>query len=145
MDVVDKVTRSRMMAGIGGKNTKPEIAIRTLLHSQGYRFRLHRPDLPGSPDICLPKYRIAVFVHGCFWHQHPGCRYATVPSTNRANWEEKFAATQLRDKRALRELQALGWRTLVVWECGTKKQLDSFIGYFDMWVVTNTVHACWPE
>lgn len=144
MDIVDKATRSKMMAGIGGKNTRPEVAIRKLLHHRGYRFSLHRSDLPGSPDICLPKYGITIFVHGCFWHQHPDCRYATMPSTNRVSWEEKFATTQLRDQRTLTELQALGWRTLVVWECGVKKHLGSFMGYFERWIASNASHADWP-
>src|SRR4051812_7398106 len=97
MDIVDRTTRSRMMSGIRNKNTRPEIAIRQALHAAGYRFRLHRRDLPGSPDIVLPRHRIAVFVHGCFWHRHLGCRFATSPKTNQDFWNTKFAANVARD------------------------------------------------
>lgn len=125
MDVVDRATRSRMMAGIGGKNTKPELSVRRALHAAGLRFRLHRRDLPGRPDIVLPRHRAAVLVHGCFWHRHPGCRYATTPATNREFWQAKFKGNVERDKRQLRELQLMGWRTFVVWEC--QIEIPSFL------------------
>lgn len=116
-DIVDKATRSRMMSRIGGKNTSPEVAVRRFLHREGLRFRIHRRDLPGRPDVVLPRYRTVVFVHGCFWHRHAGCRYATTPSTNVAFWEKKFGQNVTRDARNLRELRRLGWRTIVIWEC----------------------------
>lgn len=119
-DIVDRATRSQMMAGIGPKDTKPEIAVRKLLHAMGYRFRLHRRDLPGTPDIVLPKYRLALFVHGCFWHRHPGCRFATWPKTRREFWRSKFAANVERDKRVQQELHDAGWRVETIWECHTR-------------------------
>lgn len=114
--------RSRMMAAIRGKNTRPEIAVRRLLHASGFRFRLHRRDLPGRPDIVLPKYKLAILVHGCFWHRHPGCRYATIPKANAEFWQQKFATNVDRDSIALGKLHLAGWRTLVIWECELKQQ-----------------------
>lgn len=119
-DVVDKATRSRMMAGIKGANTRPELALRKALHALGLRFRLHAKRLPGRPDIVLPRWKGVVFVHGCFWHRHEGCRYATVPATRPQFWNEKFAANVSRDQRNLDDLAAAGWRTRVVWECDLK-------------------------
>lgn len=116
-DIVDKATRSRMMAGIAGKDTRPEVAVRRSLHAAGFRFRLHRRNLPGRPDIVLPKYRTVVFVHGCFWHRHPGCRFATTPGTRRQFWTRKFQENVSRDRRQLAELRRAGWRVAVVWEC----------------------------
>ena len=109
-----------MMAGIKGRDTKPEVLIRKALYAAGFRFRLHRKDLPGSPDIVLPGRRIAVFVHGCFWHAHPGCRYAKIPATRREFWETKLAANVERDRRARDALLSAGWRVLVIWECATR-------------------------
>ena len=117
MDVVDQVTRSRMMSGIKGKNTKPELIVRSFLHSQGYRFRLHRKDLPGKPDIVLPRLKVCVFVHGCFWHRHPGCRYAVMPKSRVDFWTTKLEGNVERDHRAAEQLGELGWKVLVVWEC----------------------------
>ena len=117
MDVVDAATRSRMMKGIRSKDTKPEITVRQYLHSQGLRFRLHSRKLPGSPDIVLPKYRVAIFVHGCFWHRHAGCRYATTPASNAERWMLKFDANTERDARKEAMLRAAGWKVMVVWEC----------------------------
>lgn len=108
------------MAGIKGRDTKPEVLIRKALFAAGFRFRLHRKDLPGSPDIVLPGRRVAVFVHGCFWHAHPGCRYAKTPATRREFWEAKLAANAERDRRARDALLSSGWRVLVVWECATR-------------------------
>ncbi|MBK8060030.1 MAG: DNA mismatch endonuclease Vsr [Gemmatimonadetes bacterium] len=116
-DIVDRATRSRMMAGIGGKDTAPELTVRRFLHREGFRFRLHRRDLPGRPDVVLARYRVAVLVHGCFWHRHSSCRYATTPSSNREFWHAKFAQNVARDRRNLRELRRLGWTPIVVWEC----------------------------
>lgn len=116
MDVVDRATRSRMMAGIRGKDTKPEIVVRSFLHRAGLRFRLHAK-LPGKPDLVFPKYRAAVFVHGCFWHRHEGCRYATTPASNAIFWQEKFAANVGRDAKVKKMLEEDGWRVLAIWAC----------------------------
>lgn len=109
------------------KDTKPEILVRKLLHALGYRFRLCRKDLPGKPDIVLPKYRTVIFVHGCFWHQHAGCKAASRPSTNVEFWEKKFARNRERDARVEAELAALGWRVIVIWECEVKRVLTTRI------------------
>jgi DNA mismatch endonuclease (patch repair protein) len=109
------------MAAIRGKDTKPEIVVRTALHALGYRFRLHRRDLPGTPDIVLPKYRTVIFVHGCFWHSHD-CRYGKVaPATRSEFWSYKRAGTVARDQRKMETLEAEGWRVLTIWECETKE------------------------
>lgn len=105
------------MSRIKGKNTKPEILLRQLLHREGYRFRLHAPDLPGKPDIVLRKYKTVIFVHGCFWHRHADCPGATTPKTRTDFWIEKFQGTVNRDRLKQAELEALGWRVLTVWEC----------------------------
>lgn len=123
-DIVPPATRSRMMAGIRGKNTAPELAVRKALFAAGLRFRLHRKDLPGRPDIVLGRRRIAIFVHGCFWHQHAGCRNAKMPATNREFWTEKLLANVRRDQRAVCELQNAGWRILIVWECSVRSTKD---------------------
>ncbi len=105
------------MSRIRGKDTKSEMAVRSMLHAMGARFRLHRRDLPGSPDIVLPRRNLVVFVHGCFWHRHRGCKVAATPKTRRAFWQAKFAANIARDRRVIRRLRAAGWRVAVVWEC----------------------------
>lgn len=117
MDVVDKVTRSRMMAAITGKNTQPELALRRFLHAMGYRFRLHRKDLPGKPDIVMPKLRTCIFVHGCFWHRHGRCRYATTPKTRSEFWASKLSRNVERDLENVQALEAKGWTVMIVWEC----------------------------
>ncbi|MER9955195.1 very short patch repair endonuclease [Mesorhizobium australicum] len=119
-DVVDPTTRSRMMSGIRGKNTKPEIAVRRLLHRSGLRYRLHTANLPGRPDIVFPSRRIALFVHGCFWHRHAGCYWCTTPSSNAEFWNAKFAGNIQRDEQAAEALRTAGWRVAVVWECGLR-------------------------
>jgi DNA mismatch endonuclease (patch repair protein) len=116
-DIVDAKTRSRMMAGIGGKDTKPELALRRALHARGFRYRLHDKRLPGRPDIVLPKYRAVIFVHGCFWHRHADCRYSATPKTRPEFCAEKFRGNVERDARNLCALQDAGWRTAVLWEC----------------------------
>lgn len=120
-DVVDKATRSRMMAGIRGKNTKPEILLRKALHAAGFRFRLHAKKLPGKPDIVLPKYRAVIFVHGCFWHGHD-CKIFKMPKSNRRFWKTKITGNRRRDFSNTDELLALGWRVLTVWECSTRSR-----------------------
>ena len=112
--------RSRNMSAIKSKNTKPEIAVRKLLHSMGYRFRLHRKDLPGSPDIVLPKYKTVIFVHGCFWHRHENCKYASNPKTRQEFWEAKFRENINRDKLNQENLSSNGWKIIIVWECEIK-------------------------
>ena len=119
-DVVSAADRSRMMAGIQGKNTKPELTVRRMLFASGYRFRLHRRDLPGAPDIVMPGRNVAIFVHGCFWHMHHGCRFSKLPATRSEFWKAKLEANVERDRRAVAKLQALSWRVLCVWECSTR-------------------------
>lgn len=127
VDVVDPATRSRMMSGIRGKDTKPELLVRKYLHAQGLRFRLHVKNLPGKPDIVLSKYRAIVFVHGCFWHHHEGCKYATMPSSRVDYWTNKLSDNVARDQYQSAALERLGWRVFVVWECelqGSTKRLE---------------------
>lgn len=124
MDIVTREVRSRMMASIKGSDTKPELVVRSVLHSIGFRFRLHRVDLPGRPDIVLPRYRLAVLVHGCFWHRHAGCRFAYSPKTNQDFWSKKLHSNVLRDRQVLSGLHKLGWRTLIVWECHIRGAVD---------------------
>lgn len=119
-DIVDNRRRSEMMAGIKARDTAPEIAVRCIAHELGLRFRLHRKELPGRPDLVFPKHRLAVFVHGCFWHRHEGCRYAYTPKSRVAFWTEKFAGNVARDKRNEEALHDLGWKVLVIWECETR-------------------------
>lgn len=116
-DIVDRKTRSRMMSGIRGKDTKPEMFVRRHLHAAGLRYRLHRRGLPGTPDLVLQKYAAVVFVHGCFWHQHPGCPLAVMPSTNVEFWRDKLARNRARDLSHRGELDEMGYRIFVVWEC----------------------------
>jgi DNA mismatch endonuclease, patch repair protein len=122
MDRLSPEQRSWNMSRVKSANTKPERIVRSLLHRMGYRFRLHRRDLPGCPDIVLPKYHTVVFVHGCFWHQHKSCRKATIPDTKSDFWEEKLKKNVARDKKVLGELKNAGWRVLVVWECQVKRR-----------------------
>jgi len=117
-DVPEK--RRLLMGRVRGVDTKPEMVVRRTLHRMGLRFRLHRRDLPGRPDIVLPRHRVAIFVHGCFWHRHPGCRATTTPKTRAEFWAAKFDANVARDRLAETGLAAAGWNVLVVWECDTK-------------------------
>ena len=120
MDVVDPATRSRLMAGIKGKNTKPELIVRRFLHAHGYRFRLHRRDLPGKPDILLPRLKACIFVHGCFWHPHANCKYAVLPKTRIDFWTKKLESNVARDRKVMEELTDKGWHVITVWECELK-------------------------
>ncbi|WP_081055998.1 very short patch repair endonuclease [Burkholderia pseudomultivorans] len=120
--MVDKLTaehRSALMRSVRQRDTSPEMAVRRALHKLGYRFRLHRKDLPGTPDVVLPRYRLAIFVHGCFWHRHAGCKLATTPTSNIEYWLPKFEANVARDARKAKELRELGWRVETVWQCET--------------------------
>jgi DNA mismatch endonuclease (patch repair protein) len=122
-DVHDKATRSYNMSRIKGKDTKPEMIVRRFLHSHGFRYRLHVKDLPGKPDIVLPKYKTVIFVHGCFWHGHEGCKYFVVPKTRTEWWLEKIGRNTENDKKAINAVQKLGWRVIMLWECGLKPAL----------------------
>ena len=121
MDSLTPERRSWNMSRIKSGNTKPERLVRSLLHRMGYRFRLHRKDLPGRPDIVLPKYSRVVLVHGCYWHRHPGCRLAYTPKSNLEFWQAKFNENVCRDERQNRQLSELGWRVVTVWECETRE------------------------
>lgn len=123
-DIVSAQTRSRMMSGIRGKNTKPEVLLRKMLFRAGFRFRLHRKDLPGKPDLVLTKWNSAIFVNGCFWHRHEGCRLASTPSTRPEFWQKKFAGNVQRDTRNQQDLLAAGWRVAIVWECGLRQDAE---------------------
>lgn len=118
-DVVDKVTRSRMMSGIRGKNTRPEMLIRKNLHALGFRYRLHDKRLPGKPDIVLPRYRAVILIHGCFWHGHD-CHLYRQPSSNVTFWKKKIAANRQNDQLASEAITKSGWRLMVIWECALK-------------------------
>lgn len=120
-DIISKEKRSWNMSRIKGKDTKPEVVVRSMLHRMGYRFRLHRKGLPGKPDIVLPKYKTVIFVNGCFWHRHKGCKYSYNPKSRKLFWQKKFKDTVERDKLQKKNLKALGWSMLVIWECETKK------------------------
>ena len=119
-DVHTREQRSFNMSRIKGRDTKPEIRLRSLLHRAGYRFRLHANDLPGRPDIVMPKHRAVIFVNGCFWHRHEGCRFTTTPATRPEFWQNKFEGTTKRDERNRDLLEKSGWRVITVWECNLK-------------------------
>ena len=119
-DVVTPEQRSRNMSKIKGENTKPEMIVRSACHELGLRYRLHRKDLPGTPDLVFPKYRLCLFVHGCFWHRHPGCKYAYTPKSRLDFWLPKLAKNVERDINAQRALEVSGWRVSIIWECQTK-------------------------
>ncbi|MBN1379485.1 MAG: DNA mismatch endonuclease Vsr [Gammaproteobacteria bacterium] len=120
MDILTPEKRSWNMSRIRGKDTKPELVVRSVLHSMGYRFRVSNKDFPGKPDILLPKHKIVIFVHGCFWHRHAGCKYAYFPKSNIEFWLNKFKANINRDQVVTREIMEKGWQQFVIWECETK-------------------------
>ncbi len=140
-DIVSTERRSRMMSGIRSKNTQPEILVRKALFSAGYRFRLHRRDLPGNPDIVLPRRRVAIFVHGCFWHGHEKCSLAKVPSTRADFWQRKFEANRKRDRNSVEKLVFAGWRVLVVWECFIRHQNreGQMISALKQWIESSAI------
>src|SRR3990172_11949060 len=127
MDTLTPKKRSWNMSRIRGKDTRPEKKMRSLLHAKGYRFKLSDKILPGRPDIVLPKYRAVIFVHGCFWHRHPDCKYAYTPKSRVDFWKEKFAQNVKRDKKNLSLLQRADWLTIVVWECEIKKNSEDVL------------------
>lgn len=133
MDTASPEKRSWIMRQVKGRDTSPEKIVRSLLHRMGYRFRLQRDDLPGKPDIVLPRFKTVVFVNGCFWHRHSGCKRATTPATNVDYWQTKFERNVARDARNQAELEKMGWRVVVVWECELKdkttleKRLDDYL------------------
>lgn len=124
MDIWTREKRSEVMSKIRGKNTKPEIILRSRLFRQGFRFRLHRKDLPGKPDIVLPKYRTVIFVHGCFWHYHNNCREGRIPSSNSEFWREKLNRNIVKDEANIKALKKDNWKVIVIWECEIEKQIE---------------------
>jgi DNA mismatch endonuclease, patch repair protein len=127
VDVHSPAQRSFNMSRIRGKDTAPEIRLRSLLHGAGHRFRLHRKDLPGRPDIVFPRSRVAVYVHGCYWHRHVGCRHATTPSSNVEFWRSKFERTVERDQENIDALTAAGWTPVIVWECELRADPEAIL------------------
>ena len=128
-DTLTKEKRSWNMSRIAAENTKPEVLLRSLLHREGFRFRLHDKRLPGKPDIVLPRYRTVIFVNGCFWHRHENCKYAYTPKSRQEFWINKFEETIQRDQKKQKLLNNMGWKVLVVWECELKKDSISLISY----------------
>jgi DNA mismatch endonuclease (patch repair protein) len=123
-----------MMSGIRGKNTKPEVDLRRGLFRLGFRYRVNEKRLPGKPDIVLPKWNAAIFVHGCFWHRHPGCKYASTPATRPEFWQNKFKGNVTRDEANLSSLQDAGWRTAIVWECALRSHSDETVNSVADWL-----------
>lgn len=133
-DIVSPETRSRMMAGIRAKDTKPEMLIRRAVHAAGFRYRLHDKSLAGRPDLVFPRYHAVVFVHGCFWHGHAGCKYFKVPSTRTEFWTAKIEANRARDQRAIEHLSDKGWRVCVIWECATRTDPSGAVEKLSVWL-----------
>jgi DNA mismatch endonuclease (patch repair protein) len=125
-DHLEPAARSDLMSRVRSFDTKPELALRHALFAKGFRYRLHRKDLPGKPDIVFPSRRKVIFVHGCFWHQHPGCKYATIPKSNTDFWVEKFRRNTKRDSTNIADLAKLDWKALVIWQCQIK-ELDNAV------------------
>lgn len=141
-DVHDKKTRSYNMSRIRGTDTKPEMLVRRFLHSKGMRYRLHNKKLPGKPDLTLAKYHTVIFVNGCFWHGHEGCKYFVMPKTRSEWWKEKIEETIKRDNKAMKDLKELGWNSIVVWECELRKEkrdsaLNNLYNVFDKTIDIN--------
>lgn len=142
-DIVDRLTRSRMMASIKGKHTAPERFVQMELEKLHISFDVHSKELPGKPDLSIPLYKVAIFVNGCFWHRHEGCFYATTPASNREFWRNKLAETVRRDAQKRAELEAQGWRVIVVWECGMKHCPSDFDEVIDA-IEGETFLTEWP-
>ena len=136
-DVFDRRKRSEIMSRIRGRDTEPEMIVRRIAHGLGYRFRLHRKDLPGSPDLVFLRHRAVIMVHGCFWHRHPGCKHASSPKTRVRFWKDKFVGNVVRDRRNEKTLSELGWRLMVIWECETRDheavalRIESFLRLYE--------------
>ena len=138
-DIVPRHVRSKMMASIRGRDTKPELLVRKALHRAGYRFRLHEKALPGRPDIVMKKHEVAIFVQGCFWHRHIGCHYCTTPATNQDFWKLKFKSNVRRDRRDQLALIAAGWRVAIIWECvlkGSEADREKFARSLSKWIIS---------
>lgn len=132
--------RSRMMSSIRGKNTRPERMLRFSLFARGFRYRLHVQKLPGSPDLVFPKHRAVIFVHGCFWHRHEGCRHTTTPRANEDFWRQKFQGNVDRDARHVAALDDLGWRVAIVWECALKHSVEDTVEIVEKWLHGKAAH-----
>lgn len=143
-DIVDRSTRSRMMASIKGKNTAPERFVQEELEKRHITFEIHSKQLPGKPDITIPLYQVAIFVNGCFWHRHEGCFYATTPASRKDFWQDKLAENVRRDARKRNDLEALGWCVIVVWECGMKHCRNNFDEVIDA-IEGETFLSEWPD
>lgn len=144
MDIVSREVRSRMMSCIRGKDTRPEMKVRRLLHAQGFRYRLHAKNLAGSPDIVLPRYRVCIFVHGCFWHRHAGCRYSTAPATRPEFWQQKFRQNVERDARNREQLLKDGWRVIELWECGLRTLTPDLAWLYEFIRASKLPFIEWP-
>lgn len=127
MDIWTKEKRSEVMSKIKGKDTKPEMILRSLLFKLGFRYRVHKKDLPGKPDIVFVKQKIAIFVHGCFWHYHQDCHEGRIPSTNSNFWKNKLEKNIIRDENNIKTLQSIGWKVLVVWECEIEREINKTV------------------
>jgi DNA mismatch endonuclease (patch repair protein) len=134
VDIVDIKTRSRMMSRIRGRDTRPELVLRKILHRNGFRYRTHVSTLPGRPDLVFAKYGAVIFVHGCFWHRHSGCRFATTPSTNIEFWKNKFEGNIKRDAATIVKLKVAGWRVAVVWECVLERDAEKAAVRIERWL-----------
>jgi DNA mismatch endonuclease (patch repair protein) len=134
MDIWSKAKRSQVMSRIKGRDTKPELIVRSLLHRAGVRFSLRRKDLPGRPDIVLPRFKAVIFVHGCFWHRHEGCKVASNPKTRKVFWNAKFNGNVARDKRNIHDLRQIGWKVKVVWECEVMKDPQAVLSRLLAWL-----------
>lgn len=137
VDVVDPIKRSSMMAGIRGRDTKPEMILRRALHALGFRYRLHARKLPGKPDLVFPKFGAVVFVNGCFWHRHEGCHFASNPATRPDFWKRKFDENVARDRRNVLALTESGWRVAIVWECALRRDAQTLAAEVGRWLTSD--------
>lgn len=145
-DIVDKQMRSRMMAGIRGKGTQPEMKVRRFLHGRGFRYRLHDRALPGAPDICLSRYRVVIFVQDCFWHRHKGCPLGYTPASNKEIWQAKFKQNVDRDRKNICALIKLEWRVIILWECGLRRNESTSLDWLPDAIMRDNVGSeiDWP-